>query len=387
MRRFAEGRRVAFVAGLAILVLAGFEVWRVTGGAETGETGDALTAGVTSTAPLSSSATPPEPIPLYDTAWLAPLFSVAGELDEYFAHLRDAGFAGALMMLTGESSTFPDRISQTTGKATDYIDGAGMIRIEPGHAEYLRVLLDKAQSYGLTIGFAPMWEQDAVCGANANKAPILKTSNAYEFGAEVARAIGSQPAVGFWLFGGDAEIGPDGKQCYADVNIWRQMAKGLKDNGAEQPIGYHTSKGSNGPGLQQRHIKWATETWLDILMPQTGQCESSEIARSQLAAVQAYARTIHKPVYSIEMRYESTAQLAPSFCASHGVRPKVTVDELRADAQAAVGLHVDALVYGHHDRWQWGNAYLDDSVGAGGGFDAVRRSFDSPGEAAYLAAV
>jgi hypothetical protein len=386
----AVGRRVAITAGLAIVLLASLllvsiEVWHVTGRSEVAESRIVVTPDPNSSAPLSTDV-PAKPIPLYDTAWLAPLFSVSGELDEYFAHLRDAGFTGAIMMLTAESSTFPERISTTTGKATDYIDSGGMIRIEPGHVAYLRVLLDKAQTYGLKIGFAAMWEQDAVCGANAKKPAILKTGNAHEFGAEVARAVGSHPAVGFWLFGGDAETGPDGKSCYADVNIWRQMAKGLKDNGANQPIGYHTARGANAPGLQQRHIKWATESWLDILMPQTGQCYSAEIARSQLEAVKAYARTINKPVYSIEMRYESTKQLAPSFCANNGVRPKVTVDELRADARVAADVHVDGLVYGHHDRWEWGNV-LDESVAAGGGFDAVRRSFGSPGEAAYLAAI
>jgi len=381
------GRRVAIIAGLAILLVASFEVWHVTGRTDIAENRTEVTPGVSVESTPPATDVPPAPIPLYDTAWLAPLFSVSSDLDVYFAHLKDAGFTGSLMTLTGETSTFPERISTTTGKATDYIDSAGMIRIDPGHVAYLRLLLDKAQKYGLKIGFAPMWEQDAVCGAHAKKPAILKTGNAYEFGAEVARAIGAQPAVGFWLFGGDAETGPDGKQCYADVNIWRQMAKGLKDNGADQPIGYHTARGASSPVLQERHIKWATESWLDILMPQTGQCLSADVARAQLAAVQAYARTIHKPVYSIEMRYESTKQLSPAFCAVNGARPKVTVAELRADAQAAVDLRVDALVYGNHDHWQWGNAYLDDSVGAGGGFDAVRRSFGSPGEAAYVAAV
>ena len=387
MRLPARGRRIALIAGLAILVLACYEVWHLAGRSDTDNTRTGTPPEVTSAVAPPSSEAPPEPIPLYDTAWLAPAFSQPNELDEYFAHLKDAGFTGAIMTLTAGSSIWPERVSAVTGKATDYVDGAGRIRIEPGHIAHLRVLLDKARSHGLTIGFAVLWEQDAVCGGHAKKRPILNTGNAFDFGTEVAGAVGSHAAIAFWLFGGDAESGPDGKQCYADVKIWQQMAKALEENGADQPIGYHTARGANTSGLQQRHIKWATEPWVDILMPQTGQCIASDIARSQLAAVQAYARTINKPVYSIEMRYESTKQLSPSFCVSSGARPKVTVEELRTDAQAAVDLRVDALVYGHHDRWQWGIAALDVSVGAGGGFDAVRRSFGSAGENAYVAAV
>ena len=118
-------------------------------------------------------------------------------------------------------------------------------------------------------------------------------------------AVGSHPAVGFWMFGGDAETGPDGKQCYADVKVWREMAKALADNGANQPIGYHTARGANAPGLQPRAYQVGDGTVARHSHAADRPVLLVQIARSQLAAVQTYARTINKPVYSIEMRYEN----------------------------------------------------------------------------------
>ena len=284
------------------------------------------------------------------------------------------------MWLIGLSSIFPSRVNAGTGQVTDYIDSNGRIRLQPSYKQHLTQLLDKAQARGLKVNFPVLWEQDGICGAYQNKARMLHTWNAYDYGVEIAQAIGNHPAVGIWIFGGDAET------CYAEVEVWRNLSQGLKANGANQQIAYHTASSTFGlgsPNLNSRHIKWATESWLNILYPQTGQCPSPANSQAQLQALKTYTQQqgINKPIHSSEMRYETTKGQNPTFC-----NPRTNLDAAahRADALGALNAGVNALVYGHHDRWQWGHSELDPSVGAGGGFSAVRNSFNDPGELQYL---
>src|SRR5687767_1338624 len=75
MRLPAGGRRIALIAGLAIVFLASYEVWHLSGRSDIDNTRTGAPPGVTSAISPPSSEASPKPIPLYDTAWLAPAFS------------------------------------------------------------------------------------------------------------------------------------------------------------------------------------------------------------------------------------------------------------------------------------------------------------------------
>ena len=188
----------------------------------------------------------------------------------------------------------------------------------------------------------------------------LNRDNAYEVGRQLGEAFGDHPAVSMWVAGGD------NFRSSEDPEIWRRLVDGLREAGADQPVGYHTSADD--------HLRFADEVWLDFLAPQTGHCRDAGWPQERLTEVVA---ATDKPVFASEMRYEG---IQPSWCNTPG--GVVSAEAVLADARAAVSAGVAGIVYGHNDRWQWGTSLHG---GSGGGGAGALASLGSVGEQLIVA--
>jgi hypothetical protein len=297
-------------------------------------------------------------VAVYDTAWEMPVFATLAEADQYFAHLNQAGFTGAWLSYFnhingGMGGTNVNGDPVATGGYGD------RFYLNDGYINHMRGILDAASRNGQKVGFVMIWANKYANDGSLN------TGNSWQLGYDIGQAFGDHPAIVHWVAGGDNFSGIE------DPQIWANMVSGLREAGANQQVGYHSPAygGSNG------HLRFVNEWWVDFIAPQTGHCQNAATTYGQLADV---VNQTGKPVYAGELRYED---ISPSWCNSpdgEGV-PGWAVE---ADTQAAVDAGVDAIIYGHNERWQWGKAL---NGGSGGGGGAAIASLGSDGESRTIA--
>ncbi len=284
-----------------------------------------------------------QPIPVYDTAWQLPTAAPMHEVDEYFAHLSEAGFTGAwisvLDLMENNYNVDGNQISGWEGSN---------FWISDAHKDRLQNIAQLARHHGIKIGVVPAWGLSALhantykgCdNAGLHQGP-LNYETARGYGWNVGDALKDYTdVIGLWIAGGDNFC------ARGDAYIWQMMIEGVEDgaNTADIPVGFHT------PALPNRQLDFADEYWVDLMLPQTGHCASPEKAAAELAAVKA---ATGKPVWAGELRYLA---IEPEWnCELHGPGRPVTPDDVAADAWAAVGAGVDGLSYGVNGRWQWGD--------------------------------
>lgn len=308
-------------------------------------------------------------VPVYDTAWDMPFWASQEQVTEYFDYLRDRGYTGVWLSLMNHTGGGLNGRSPELGSTQATFDGQFSLRAN--YRNRMTWILDAAQERGLRVGFVPIWGH-AYLHTNAggacsgtNQGP-LQPGNAFEFGNEVGRAFGQHPAIEHWILGGDNFCTPS-----ENGSIWRNLANGLESAGARQPMTYHTA------GWPDRHLLFADQPWVDFLSPQTAHCRTSDTARRELRNVIA---STNKPVFAAEMRYEA---IEPEWdCGLHGAGNPVRANDIGNDARAALAAGVDAVVYGHNERWQWGRGA---NGSRGGGWSSVRATFGAAGEAQLLA--
>ena len=63
----------------------------------------------------------------------------------------------------------------------------------------------------------------------------LTVDNAAAYGRQVVAAFGDHPAVGMWIFGGDAGT----NNTAANIEVWRIMADTMRAEGTALDIGIH----------------------------------------------------------------------------------------------------------------------------------------------------
>ncbi len=312
-------------------------------------------------------------IELFDTAWDLPYFANLNEVDVYFDHLADSGYTGVwISLLNHTSGLYENGVAPATRTTQITIDSSGQLDLVPAYKNRVTEILDRAASRGLKVGLVPIWGVGYLHGRSTvnicsepNAGP-LQANNAFDWGQEVASAYGAHRALHYWVLGGDNFCQPS-----EDVNIWRNMAAGIRSTGANQKMTYHTA------GWSARHHLFANEAWVDFLSPQTSHCIKASTTQAQLAEL---VNTYDKPVIASEMRYET---IEPGWqCTEHGPGDPVLPQDVADDTNAALAAGVSGIVYGHNDRWAWGRGEGNGSPALG--WTSVQASLNAPGELLML---
>lgn len=316
--------------------------------------------------PQVSAAQAQQSTELYDTAWDLVSKATNDETETYFEHIGNVGFDGVwLSLLPLDGWGF--EATQVTGTTAGVVEDDGSLSLTPEQLDRMRFVFDEAQRNGVSVTLAPIWAvgyvhghwNDGAC-TRLGEGP-LNSDNAYGWGHEVGSAFRNEPSLARWLFGGDNFCDVE------DEEIWSEMARGVRDAGSQQPIGYHTASNTF------RHFRFSDEPWHQFFATQTSHCTRPAIAESELADV--VDKSKGKPVFAAEMRYEA---IAPDWlgCIHNPSNPADAAD-VADDVRAALAAGVDGIVYGHNERWQWGNNLL----GADG---RPIESLGSPGEVIAL---
>ncbi len=269
-------------------------------------------------------------IPIYDTAWEMPSFATLAEADAYFRHLSENGFAGAWISYFNHINTGIDGYNVNG----DWVATGGWNQpfyLDHGYAAHVRGILDAAERHNQKVGLVMIWAQRYVNNGAVHR------NNSYDLGRQLGELFGDHPAIAHWVAGGD-NFG-----SHEDSAIWANMVSGLRQAGATQPVGYHPPAIPGWGG----HLRFVNEWWVDFIAPQTGHCQGGDATYQQLA--QAVAAT-SKPVFAGELRYEN---ISPTWCSPPGGAP-VPSSSVLEDVQAAYSAGVSAIVFGHNERWQWG---------------------------------
>ena len=260
--------------------------------------------------------------------------------------------------------------ANANGNVAVSLDGTGQFVVNPAFIADLVPMLDAAHARGLEVVMAPAWGNAHIHGpvcTDLNMGP-LNASTAYELGKQVAQAIGQHPAISAWLYGGDNWCA---QGVAEDVNIWRNFDQGIIDGGGGAiPVGYHSPNGGE--------FWFKTEPWMDFHAIQTSHCTLDGELTNKFNWIKSQ---VTKPIWAAEMRYEA---IEPDFCTrpeDHAPGNPVTATNVESDGQEALDAGVDAIGYGHNERWLWGNGFHGS---AGLGWQSVKDSFQAPGELLLL---
>ena len=351
----------------------------VTGQSATGPSTPASAASVASVAPPAperaseAETTPVAPRPAgaaaprglkYDTAWEMPYKASNDEILAYLDHLDAAGFDGTWISLLPFGAAYatvpPGRSDQVA-----YLRN-GTVELSDDYAQRVSWILEQADWRNLRVAVVVAWAR-----ANTCNNPNVTDQNGAGFAAALATRWASAPALDYWVLGGDVSEAECGSRLLATS---RELARGLRDGGASQPIAFHTGAGS------ENYLAFNNEPWLDVQAVQTGHCQSASTMEAKLSAVVAASA---KPVILAESRYY---RLAPPWrgCLhnpSNPVGPQAVAD----DVAAAVRSGVVGQIFGDARRYSWcdnraGLFRPDDNCSQG-----IWSTFDTPGEQAFLA--
>lgn len=295
---------------------------------------------------------------VWDTAWEMPLrVASMANVNTYFDHLQAKGYKGLIVSYLNH---WHGGINETDFNGNPGATWNGSdLTLNAAHANLFEDFLDAAQARGLKVGVVAAW--GVYYATDQYNSPIyVNPNNSYAWGQQLGARFGNHPALDLWVMGGDNfyNIEP--------CAVWGNMAAGIRAGGSTTPrIGYHTA----AKDVERLHC--INEAWNEIQLPQTGHCQAANITQIQLTTV---SNATAKEVWAGELRYEA---IVPTWCTPV---PSGAAAVL-ADVQAAVAANMDAILYGHTERFQWGSG----QVGSGGqGWTSIQTSFNAPGETAMF---
>ena len=239
----------------------------------------------------------------------------------------------------------PTRPDVGPGPSDDYWD----------HVDHV---IAAAGERGMHVGLLPTWGDKVEKLWGKDGEPVFTVENAAEYGRFLGQRYRDTPNI-VWILGGDR-----GPNSY-DIDIWREMARGLVegDQGAHL-VTFHPQGGRTSSSLLH------DDPVFDFNMVQTGHCMGYEAAAAMIAA--DYAREPVKPVIDGEPHYEDHPKCfepEQGWWEAHDARRSAYVQTF----SGAFG-----HTYGHHAIWQ----FHDPSRS---GVSSVRSSWqealDAPGSA------
>ena len=307
-------------------------------------------------------------VPVYDTVWDLGVSARVEEVEEYTAWLADEGFSGFATTYLGaihrpavrdDQPNFFTRPDPYGNPIATWDAATDNLILGAAHADRFEQFLDAAHAEGQRVQLFVIWERKAV-----DEFGLINEGNAYNWAHQMGTRFGNHPAIQTWLLGGDAET--DNPR----TTLWNNAAAGLRDAGITGEIGYGTGS------APQRRINNLNSSWNEGQFVQTSHCGTPDLIDERISRV---VNLSNIPVWAGEMRYEA---INATWC--NPTVPIPGANEVRADALAAIDAGAAGIVYGHNDRWQWGDGALG---GNSGGWSAVRASFSAPGHRAVLDAL
>jgi len=189
-----------------------------------------------------------------DTAW--ELFHKLNreEAKEYLANRKRKGFTIIQAVVLAENDGL--RTPNPYGEVP-FID-LDPTKPNEKYFEHVDFIVNEAEKLGLFIGMLPTWG-DKIYSKHPGAGPIVfNKENARIYGEYLGKRYRTKPIV--WILGGDRNIAND-----EVLEIWRNMAAGLKDgDGGNHLITYHP-RGASSSSASLHH-----EDWLDFNMYQSG---------------------------------------------------------------------------------------------------------------------
>ena len=156
-------------------------------------------------------------------------------------------------------------------------------------------LIDVAAGYQLYIALLPTWGDKLFKDFWGKGPEIFNPANAYDYGKWIGNRFKNKTNI-IWIIGGDR----DPRENSKDVEVWRQMAKGVAEgigNAEKALFTFHPQPKASGSSSQWFH----NDDWLDLNMLQTGHCRDTEVWET---VTRDYNRNPTKPVLNGESIYE-----------------------------------------------------------------------------------
>lgn len=216
----------------------------------------------------------------------------------------------------------------------------------PAYFDFAEQVLRQAAALGLYVALLPAWA-DKVLPRSPGLGPVVFGLDRLEVAQRYGRFLGQRfrqhPNL-IWVLGGDREVMAEDLDYRP---VWRAMAAGIRAGGANQLISFHPDGGPKTPS------QVANESWLDVVMFQSGHWERESLVWDWLEALQQHT---HKPMLDGEICYED-----------HGVFPwkpdwpqndYFGELEVRRQAYRSVFAGGCGVSYGHHSVWQAYNPEL-----------------------------
>ena len=199
-------------------------------------------------------------------------------------------------------------------------------------------VIDTAQHYGLFVGLLPTWG-DKVVKAWGKGPEIFNPDNAYVYGRWLSERYRDRVNL-IWINGGDRS--PFGHDCIDTREVWRAMARGLRDgDGGRHLITYHPSGGCSSS------LWFHQDDWLDFNMLQTSHsCKDNP--KSYLDVARDYSCEPAKPTLDGEPRYEDH----PVCDHRSGMTGWFDDYDIRQATYWSLFAGGCGITYGCHDIWQ-----------------------------------
>lgn len=202
--------------------------------------------------------------------------------------------------------------------------------------QHLDYVIDKAAENGLYIGFLPTWG-DKLFKAGWGKGPeVFTPSNAKNYGKWLGNRYKDRKNI-IWILGGDRN-----PRNEADVNVWREMAKGIEEGVANSKalMSFHPQ-----PNEESSAEWFHTDSWLDFNMFQNGHCRDKPIY-DYISRV--YNRVPTKPIIDAEPIYEDHP-----VCFNAKDLGTSNAYDIRKYAYLDLFAGAFGHTYGCHDIWQF----------------------------------
>ncbi len=266
---------------------------------------------------------------LGDTAWELFHRLTRDEIAEYLERRSEQGFTviQAVCLAECDGLTEPNREGHLPLHDLD------PTRPNEAYFDLVDWVVKYAAHLDMHIGLLPTWG-DKVNLSTWGKGPLVFTpENAFVYGQFLGRRYKDAPVI--WINGGDRKV-----ENEQQAEIWRQIARGLKDGDeSAHLITFHP----NGRGASSDTFH--NEPWLDFNMIQSGHNGGPPVGGTMIAA--DYARAPVKACMDGEPRYEDHP------IDFNVVNGRFTTRDIRDAAYRALFAGAHGHTYGCHDVWQF----------------------------------
>ena len=283
-------------------------------------------------------------IPVYDTAWQLFQRATLAEADQYFSELNSLGFSGSWSALIhhapGDISVTPPGLSETVGRVIN-----GNVVLSESYLQRVRDILQIAEDNGVRVAILPAWQNTYFpggCAGPSSAEGTLTASNIEAYAEQVAR-LSDEEGISFWVAGGDAGC----NNTSGNEDLWDSFFQRFDELGVPQEVSLHTPVNLTGNGTfsTSEFNLYQDAPWLDAIAPETGHNQNEQFVLEALTNVR---ESYQLPTWQGESRYFNI-----NF---DWVRPEFRnpgVQEVVADARAALESGVSGYVYGDAGRWHW----------------------------------